>query len=746
MNGFPLSRDRRRRIGWRSFLSFAASVLIWPLMSAGAIAAAEAEKAGDPPAAAPAGKPAPNAANAHLIPIPVPIESNIDSKVRASVAQVLAKSAKDGSRPIIVFEFSAGQSDGRGSDFGRAHDLAKFIATSPELNGVKTVAYIPRSIKGHAVLVAMACEEIIMAPDARIGEAGIDEPDLGPTIRSGYKEIAEARRTIPTAIALGMLDKELSVLKVDSDVGTDYILSTDLDEFKKKHAVQKAEELSPRPGFYSGQQARTELRFVSYLADDRQKVALALGLPPGTLRADPSLENGWRPVQVPIKSVMSPALAQQTIRKIKEQVENNNVNFVCIWIESAGGDPDSSLELANYLAELNNSKVRTVAYIPNYARGDAAWVALACDEIVMGPGAALGGPGEHAMRPQDIAAVRTGLKTFLKEKQVSWSLPVAMVDPELKVFRCTNKNTAQKDSFSEEELNDLPDKGAWSQGELLTTNNGEPLQLTGDRAEKLEIASHTVDSFKEFKKLYGLENDIALVEPGWADFLISALSAPEMLGFLLFLGLAGIIVEVYAPGHGIGGFIALLSFMLYFWIQHLHGTAGWLEVLLFIAGVGCLLLEIFVLPGFAIFGLGGGLMIIASLVLASQTFLIPRNDYQMEQMKNTALMISGAIVGAAIAAVVFRRYLPRTPGISHILLEPPSESEREQIATRESLVDFSDLLGQRGVTTTPLMPSGKARFNGRLVDVVARSGDVIDRGVEVMVAEVRGNHVVVQPA
>ncbi len=312
------------------------------------------------------------------------------------------------------------------------------------------------------------------------------------------------------------------------------------------------------------------------------------------------------------------------------------------------------------------------------------------------------------------------------------------------MFRYTNKNTGQKDSFSEEELQELPDKGAWTQGELLTTN-GEPLKLLGDQAEQLGVASHTADNFKEFKKLYGLENDITLVEPGWADFLISALSAPEMLGFLLFLGLAGIIVEVYAPGHGIGGFIALVSFMLYFWIQHLHGTAGWLEVLLFVAGVGSLLLEIFVLPGFAIFGLGGGLMIIASLVLASQTFLIPRNDYQMEQMKNTALMISGAVVGAAIAAVVFRRYLPRTPGISHILLEPPSETEREQIASRESLVDFSDLLGQRGVTTTLLMPSGKARFNGRLIDVIAR-GEVIDRGVEVIVAEVRGNHVVVQPA
>jgi membrane-bound ClpP family serine protease len=177
----------------------------------------------------------------------------------------------------------------------------------------------------------------------------------------------------------------------------------------------------------------------------------------------------------------------------------------------------------------------------------------------------------------------------------------------------------------------------------------------------------------------------------------------------------------------------------------LHGTAGWLEVLLFLAGVGCLLLEIFVLPGLAIFGLGGGLMIIFSLVLASQTFLIPKNDYQWDQMRTTLMTISGAVLGAAAAAIVFRRYLPKTPGINRMLLHPPSGEERETIATREALVNFSDLVGQIGVATTPLMPSGKARFGGRLIDVIA-GGEAIDRGTQVEVVEVRGNHVLVQPA
>ena len=82
--------------------------------------------------------------------------------------------------------------------------------------------------------------------------------------------------------------------------------------------------------------------------------------------------------------------------------------------------------------------------------------------------------------------------------------------------------------------------------------------------------------------------------------------------------------------------MAAVCFLLFFWSRYLGGTAGWLEVMLFVAGASCVLLEVFVIPGFGIFGLGGGALILASLILASQTFVVPQNDYQFDQLREVA--------------------------------------------------------------------------------------------------------------
>ncbi len=83
--------------------------------------------------------------------------------------------------------------------------------------------------------------------------------------------------------------------------------------------------------------------------------------------------------------------------------------------------------------------------------------------------------------------------------------------------------------------------------------------------------------------------------------------------------------------------------------------------------------------------------------------------------------------------------------LNRMMLEPPSSEEIEALSHRESLADFTHLLGHEGITTTRLMLSGKAKFGDELVDVVA-IGDAIDRGTPVVVVEVSGSRVIVRQA
>ena len=62
---------------------------------------------------------------------------------------------------------------------------------------------------------------------------------------------------------------------------------------------------------------------------------------------------------------------------------------------------------------------------------------------------------------------------------------------------------------------------------------------------------------------------------------------------------------------------------------------------------------------------------------------------------------------------------------------------------REAIVHHEHLLGQEGMTTTRLNPSGKAQF-GRDIVAVVGTGKLIGEGVHVRVVEVRGNLILVE--
>ena len=74
--------------------------------------------------------------------------------------------------------------------------------------------------------------------------------------------------------------------------------------------------------------------------------------------------------------------------------------------------------------------------------------------------------------------------------------------------------------------------------------------------------------------------------------------------------------EITTPGWGVPGTAGFIALALFFGARMLTGLAGLEVVLLFVLGVGLLLLEILVIPGFGIAGVLGIVAVLASLFLS----------------------------------------------------------------------------------------------------------------------------------
>jgi membrane-bound ClpP family serine protease len=678
-----------------------------------------------------------------LFKVPLPIAGT--KSLRQSVLNSLERLRDEKVRPVLIFEFvvAKGQNEyGRGTTIGNAYDLADFLS-GKELGDVETVAYVPQTIQGHAVLAVMACQTIIMNGDAELGPAGVDETQVPKSVLSSYEDIAARRKKVPVEVALKLVDASRELLEVETDVGKEYVTPETLSALRKKRTVSGESVVfrAGQPAQFSGTEAR-QRGFVDHLALNHLELARALEVSPESLKDAAPLDGQWRSVRVDVKGPIRADLVDKAERMVREAIERQEANFVCLWIDSAGGSPIDSQRLAGFLSELDSGRVRTVAYVPREARADAALVALACDQIVVHPGAVLGGEGDHAFAPEEVADMTRFIRNQVApNKSRSWSLPAAMFDPNLTVIRC--RRGSEVEYFCDEELNEQAKPERWVKAEEVTTK-GQPFRVKGTEAVELRLATHEVNDFAGFRELYGLENDPTLLEPNWADMFIEALASPGLAVLLLVIGGVALYAELHSPGIGVPGFIATLCFVLFFWSRFLGGTAGWLEVLLFLLGVTFLMLEIFVIPGFGIFGLGGGALLIASLVLASQTFVIPRNEYQAAEFRNSLVMITASGIGIIAVILLINRWLPHTPVLSQLILNPPTHEEAEAISQSESLGRFDDLLGARGIAVTPLVPGGKARFGRNNVDVLT-DGEFVPRGTEVEVVEVQGNRVLVRP-
>ena len=208
------------------------------------------------------------------------------------------------------------------------------------------------------------------------------------------------------------------------------------------------------------------------------------------------------------------------------------------------------------------------------------------------------------------------------------------------------------------------------------------------------------------------------------------------------------VVELKLPGIGLPAIISAVAFLLFFGSHYLSGTADQLEIILFVIGLVCIALEIFVFPGFGIFGMGGILLMLCSIVLASHNFIWPTQDYEYQELGHTLLQLTGMLFAVGTCTVALARYFPSLPLFNRLILKPePWTSVIDDDGMAKGNADgyesLAFLIGETGRTTTALKPTGKARFGSLLLDVTA--GDrFVDPDSLIEVVDVQGSRVVVK--
>ena len=707
--------------------------------------------------------------NCVVIRVPLPITLSSGQQIQRTlqvVASEVAESNAAENRPVVMLEFETDKSETGGSSIlGPCNSLADFL-TSPEMLRVQTIAYIPADSKrkseikgqltGHAVLVAISCSEIAMEHDTAIGNAG--SGDVPPAyVVETYKHFASQRYALPVEVVLSMLQKDRGLFRVTTPEKVVFADEQELKKLEEKSlAIETTTLAAPNERALLTSEQLQKFRLINYRVKSKSELASKLNLAPDQLNADASDGGTWTAITIKVPEFLDQRTARWITRSATPAIARHNANLLFLEIDDSVGDLEAGVELARVIADFDTAKVRTVAVINKSARSGSALAAMACDQILINDSATLGGfepaPEPGADRPNSVSSsyrtsYRNDAKSIAAEKKRDWSMFAAMIDPEIEVGRYRNADTNDVRLLSSEEWESIDDADQWKLLGVIDTLDG----LKPDQLKQLSIASNIIENQSDVKTIYQLSEDPLTLTPSpserWIQSLASFLTSPAVATFLIMGGFFFISTEMSAPGLGVPGFLGTLCLLAFFWAQYFDGNAEWFEILLFVIGITFILMEVFVIPGFGIFGIGGTIMVCISIVLAAQSFLVPLNVRDMEKLPNSLFPLVGAGFGILVAVLALPRILPDTPFLRNVILSPPKQPELEfgDSKDTEATADFAHLMGKRGTAATKLMPSGRAKFGDEICDVISQ-GQVIDKGESVEVIEAVANRVVVKKA
>ncbi len=239
------------------------------------------------------------------------------------------------------------------------------------------------------------------------------------------------------------------------------------------------------------------------------------------------------------------------------------------------------------------------------------------------------------------------------------------------------------------------------------------------------------------------------------------LTQPWVRAILVFVLMVSAYVEMQVPGIGIAGLTAVAALLMLLVAPYLVGLAQVWHVILFIVGVVLLVAEIFLIPGFGVLGIAGVIAMFMGLVL----MVVPTSGQgpvplpaagTIYQLQESVLSTLVGLIASGIGFYYITKAFGTIPILNRLVLAetalvsagPAGQSfaganPSEHVSGDEVIGRGRIRVGSVGRSVTELRPSGRAEFDGDLVDVLTW-GSWIEPGRSVRVIEAGGNRIVVE--
>ena len=402
---------------------------------------------------------------------------------------------------------------------------------------------------------------------------------------------------------------------------------------------------------------------------------------------------------IPIDTQITAATVQLVEARLARAADEQPLAVV-FEIDTPGGAVVAAEEISNAIL---NAPVPTIA-VANQALSAGALIAMSAEQLAILPGGTIG-----------AATAINGLTGETASEKINsvWRGQ----------FRAVAEARGRNARVAEGMVSARVEIPGLSTSEELVT-------LTAAQAVEYNIADLQADSLRDALAQLGY-GDVTLqtlTPTPWERFT-GALSNPLVAAILLAVGVIGIVVEIFTPGFALPGTVGVVALLLFFAGSFAANPPGLLDVGLLLSGAVLIALELFLIPGFGLFGVAGFALLAWGVARIFQGDTLTMLGY--------TTIIGGLLLGLAFWLLPNSR-LARPLTLSARLGHNPDDAPPQPSQTPR------DLLGETGVALTDLRPAGTAHIALRRVDVTSEGGYVA-KGSDVTVVRVEGNRVTVRP-